>query len=127
VTSLLPIEGTTKCSRIAHGFGFGSGSGFAAEVNPRVGFGFRVNDGFRSRSEDVSASIHRGRHCDNCPKKESARDSIESRTLVRTALPRKLLTPTLRSDLHLRNAPFVMPLLLPLCLLGMPNIASNCY
>jgi hypothetical protein len=48
-------------------------------------------------------------------KNESAPDSIESRTLVRSALPRKLLTTTLRSDLHLRNAPFVMPLSLPLC------------
>jgi hypothetical protein len=46
---------------------------------------------------------------------ESAPDSIESRTLVRTALPRKLLTITLRSDPHLHNDPFVMPLLLPLC------------
>jgi hypothetical protein len=46
---------------------------------------------------------------------ESAPDPVESRTLVRTALPRKLLITTLRSDLHLHNDPFVMPLLLPLC------------
>ena len=34
-TSLLPIEGTTKCSRIAHGSGSGSISGFAAEPSPQ--------------------------------------------------------------------------------------------
>jgi hypothetical protein len=31
-TSLLPIAGTTKCSRIARGFSFGDGMGFAAEA-----------------------------------------------------------------------------------------------
>jgi hypothetical protein len=41
-TSLLPIEGTTKCSRIAHGFVFGSSMGFAAAVKPKAGFGFRA-------------------------------------------------------------------------------------
>ena len=39
-TSLPPIEGTTKCSRIARGFGCGSSTGFAAEVKPKAGFGF---------------------------------------------------------------------------------------
>ena len=39
-TSRLPIKGTTKCSRIARGFGCGSISGFAAEVKPKAGFGF---------------------------------------------------------------------------------------
>jgi hypothetical protein len=32
-TSRLRIEDTTKCSRIAHGFGFGSSMGFAADLN----------------------------------------------------------------------------------------------
>jgi hypothetical protein len=45
-TSLLPIEGTTKCSRIARGFGCGSSSGFAAEVKPKAGFGFRASSAF---------------------------------------------------------------------------------
>ena len=45
-TSLLPIEGTTKCSRIARGFGCGSSSGFAAEVKPKAGFGFRASAAF---------------------------------------------------------------------------------
>src|SRR5713101_3548453 len=30
-TSLLPIEGTTKCSHIARGLGFGSGMAFVAD------------------------------------------------------------------------------------------------
>jgi hypothetical protein len=34
-TSLLPIKGTTKCSRIARGFGCGNGMGFAAETSPQ--------------------------------------------------------------------------------------------
>src|SRR5437588_9665320 len=33
-TSLLPIEGTTRCSRIAHGFEFGSGMASAADQSP---------------------------------------------------------------------------------------------
>jgi hypothetical protein len=41
-TSLLPIEGTTKCSRIARGFGCGSSSGFAAEVRPKAGAAHEV-------------------------------------------------------------------------------------
>ena len=32
-TSLLPIEGTTKCSRIARGFGFGSGTASVADLS----------------------------------------------------------------------------------------------
>ena len=50
MTSLLPIDGTTKCSRIARGFGCGSTSGFAAEVNPRAGSGFRANAAFCARN-----------------------------------------------------------------------------
>jgi hypothetical protein len=46
-TSLLPIEGTTKCSHIARGLGFGNGTGFAAEVNPKAGFGFRTSAALR--------------------------------------------------------------------------------
>ena len=34
-TSRLPIEGTTKCSRTARGFGCGSGMGFVAEPSPQ--------------------------------------------------------------------------------------------
>src|ERR1700730_17880941 len=45
-TSLLRIAGTTKCSRIARGFGSGSISGFAAEVKPKAGFGFRASAAF---------------------------------------------------------------------------------
>jgi hypothetical protein len=33
-TSLRRIEGTTKCSRIALGFGFGSRTGFVADLRP---------------------------------------------------------------------------------------------
>jgi hypothetical protein len=33
-TSLLPIEGTTRCSRIARGFGSGSDMAFVADTNP---------------------------------------------------------------------------------------------
>jgi hypothetical protein len=33
-TSLLPIDGTTKCSRIARGFSFGIGMAFVADTNP---------------------------------------------------------------------------------------------
>jgi hypothetical protein len=40
-TSLRRIEGTTRCSLIALGSAFGSTSAFAAEVNPKAGFGFR--------------------------------------------------------------------------------------
>jgi hypothetical protein len=56
-TSRLRINGMTKSSRTARGSVFGSSSGFAAEVNAKPGFGFRVNDAFRSRSEQLSASI----------------------------------------------------------------------
>jgi len=45
-TSLLPIEGTTKCLRIARGFGSGSGIGFAAEMKPKAGFGWRARAAF---------------------------------------------------------------------------------
>src|ERR1035438_6038024 len=34
-TSLLPIAGTTKCSRIARGFSFGNGMGSVAEPSPQ--------------------------------------------------------------------------------------------
>jgi hypothetical protein len=34
------IKGTTKHSRIARGFSFGSGTEFVAEANPKAGFGF---------------------------------------------------------------------------------------
>ena len=53
-TSLLPIEGTTKCSRIARGFGCGSSTGFAAEVKPKAGFGFRARAAFCERSNTFS-------------------------------------------------------------------------
>jgi hypothetical protein len=45
-TSLLPIEGTTKCSRIARGFGCGSSSEFAAEVKPKDVLGFKASAAF---------------------------------------------------------------------------------
>jgi hypothetical protein len=45
-TSPLPIEGTTKCSRIARGFVCGSSTGFAVEVKPKAGFGFRASAAF---------------------------------------------------------------------------------
>jgi hypothetical protein len=46
-TSPLRIEDTTKCSRIARGFGSGSISGFAAELKPTAGVGFRANAAFQ--------------------------------------------------------------------------------
>jgi hypothetical protein len=45
-TSLPPIEGTTKPSRIAHGFSFGSGTEFAAEGKPKAGLGFKASAAF---------------------------------------------------------------------------------
>jgi hypothetical protein len=45
-TSLLPIAGTTKCSRIARGFAFGSSMAFAAEAKPKAGFGFEASAAF---------------------------------------------------------------------------------
>ena len=45
-TSLRRIEDTTKRTRIALGFGFGSVMGFAAEVKPKAGLGFRVKRRF---------------------------------------------------------------------------------
>jgi hypothetical protein len=36
----------TKCSRIARGFGCGSGTGFAAEERPKAGFGLRASAAF---------------------------------------------------------------------------------
>ena len=42
-TSLLPIEGTTKCLRIARGSDCGSASAFAAEVKPKAGLGFKAS------------------------------------------------------------------------------------
>jgi hypothetical protein len=43
-----------KCSRIARGFGCGSISGFAAEVNPKAGLGFRASAAFCERSNTFS-------------------------------------------------------------------------
>jgi len=45
-TSRLRIDGMTKCSRIARGFGSGSGTEFAAEVKPKAGLGFKANAAF---------------------------------------------------------------------------------
>ena len=45
-TSLLPIAGTTKCSRTARGFAFGSSSGFVAQVKPKAELGFRASATF---------------------------------------------------------------------------------
>ena len=56
---------------------------------------------FRKRNTGERGSgINRDLEAD---KKRKRPRLIESRTLVRTALPRKLLTPTLPSDLNLRN------------------------
>jgi hypothetical protein len=49
-TSVLRIAGTTKCSRIALGFGCGSSTGFAAEVKPEAGLGFRASAAFCARN-----------------------------------------------------------------------------
>jgi len=45
-TSRLRIEGMTKCSPTALGFDFGSGMGFAADLNLKASFGFRASDAF---------------------------------------------------------------------------------
>src|ERR1700723_579773 len=42
-TSLMPIEGMTKCSRIAHGSGCRNGMDFVAEAKASSGLGFRAN------------------------------------------------------------------------------------
>jgi|HubBroStandDraft_4_1064222.scaffolds.fasta_scaffold96586_2 hypothetical protein len=46
LTSLLPIEGMTKCSRIAHGSGCGDGMDFVAEAKAKSGLGFRASAAF---------------------------------------------------------------------------------
>jgi hypothetical protein len=56
-TSLLPIEGTTKCSRIARGFAFGSGTGSAAEVKPKAGFAFRASAAFTVRRLEADTML----------------------------------------------------------------------
>jgi hypothetical protein len=61
-TSLLPIEGTTKCSRIARGFGCGRILGSAAEVNPKAGFGFRAS----CRLSRLGTDRHAGFPGGNC-------------------------------------------------------------
>jgi hypothetical protein len=50
-TSRLRIEDTTKCSRIARGFAFGSSTGFAAEVKPGY-ISFDHNWPFHSTNPD---------------------------------------------------------------------------
>jgi hypothetical protein len=45
-TSRLRIDGMTKCSRIALGFGSGSGTEFAAEEKPKAGLGFKASAAF---------------------------------------------------------------------------------
>ena len=55
-TSRLRIEDTTKCSRIARGFGFGSISGFAADLNLKAGLGFRTSATFPA-SASVGKSL----------------------------------------------------------------------
>ena len=49
-TSLMPIEGMTKCSTIAHGSGFGGSTGFAPEVKTKAGFVFRASAASQSRN-----------------------------------------------------------------------------
>jgi len=45
-TSLLRIDGMTKCSRIAHGSAFGSDMVSVADLKLMGGFGFRASSGF---------------------------------------------------------------------------------
>src|ERR1035438_8000448 len=45
-TSWLRIEDTTKCSRIARGFAFGSSTEFAADMKLTPGYGFRASAAF---------------------------------------------------------------------------------
>ena len=45
-TPRLRIDGMTKCSRIALGFGFGNILGFVAEVKPKAGLGFKASAAF---------------------------------------------------------------------------------
>jgi hypothetical protein len=53
-TSLPPIEGTTKCSRTALGFVFGSISGFAAGVKPKAVLGFRASPPSRLETDSYA-------------------------------------------------------------------------
>jgi hypothetical protein len=82
-TSLPPIEGTTKCSRIARGFGCGSSSEFAAEVKPKAGLGFKASAAFpvlkpiarlAFRTGVASAEVERlhGALFANCPQRIAA-------------------------------------------------------
>ena len=50
-TSPLPIDGTTKCSRIARGSASGNSTEFVAEVTPKAGLGFRASDAFCARNK----------------------------------------------------------------------------
>ena len=45
-TFQLRIDGTTKCSRIVRGFGFGGISGFAADLRTKAGLGFKASAAF---------------------------------------------------------------------------------
>jgi hypothetical protein len=64
-TSLLPIEGTTKCSLIVLGFGCGNDMDFAAEVKPKAGLGFKASIvfpilnriGYEKRDHERSANV----------------------------------------------------------------------
>ena len=71
-TSRLLIGGTTKCSRIARGFGCGGISGFAAEVRLKAALGFRASAAFllsasmRSRLASHSESGDQPPHLSHC-------------------------------------------------------------
>ena len=95
------------------------------EAFPREGCGLRNFQ--RQPTGSPKLKLHHYRiSIGSSPNNESAPDSIESRALVRAALPRSLLTPTLRSDLYLHNDPFVTPPTVTFMSVGMENRGRQC-
>lgn len=63
-TSQLRIEDMTKCSSRVHGLGSGNNTGFAVDLKPKAGYGYRVNaawpSSIRSQSRSCLACAHSG-------------------------------------------------------------------
>ena len=89
-TSLLQIEGTTRCSHTARGFDFGSSSGFAADLKLKAGFGFRASATFpdlenrcpRSRSHR-NRNLFRSRGCGTKPSKTTTAMTADHKGMQR--------------------------------------------
>jgi hypothetical protein len=94
-TSLPPIEGTTKCSLTARGFGCGSSSGFAVEVKPKAGLGFRASAAFSRLETDCHADFPAGSHTLDIFLLLPVRDPSANRSLIAFTAWSSLPTPRL--------------------------------